>query len=71
MSSVSPKSTAPTESSSRFMARAMTPFGKLEQLAGHALLEAVDARDAVADGQDRARLGGFHPGGEARRAAPG
>ena len=47
------------------------PVGKLEQLAGHALLEAVDARDAVAHGQDGARLGGVDPGGEARRAAPG
>ena len=30
--------------------------GELEQLAGHDLLEAVDARDAVADGEDRAGL---------------
>ena len=35
----------------------MTPCGKLEQLARHDLLEAVDARDAVADREDRADLG--------------
>ena len=35
----------------------MTPSGELEQLAGHRAVEAVDAGDAVADGEDGAGLG--------------
>ena len=37
---------------------------QLQQLAGHAALEAVDARDAVAQGEDGAHLGDVHAGGE-------
>ena len=39
--------------------------GQLEQLARHAALEAVDARDAVAHGEHGADLGDVDAGGEA------
>ena len=39
--------------------------GQLEQLAGHAFLEAVDAGDAVTHGQHRADLGDVDGRGEA------
>ena len=42
----------------------MTPCGKLEQLAGHAAFEAVDAGDAVAHGDHGAHLGDVHSRGE-------
>ena len=38
---------------------------KLEHLAGHRLLDAVDARDAVAHGDDRADFGDVHVDSEA------
>ena len=41
----------------------MTPCGQLQQLARHAALEAVDARDAVAHGEDGAHLGDVDAGG--------
>ena len=64
-------STAPTESSSRFRARAMTPWGNSSSSPAMHFVEAVDAGDAVAHGEDGADLGDVDPGGEARRAAPG
>jgi hypothetical protein len=39
--------------------------GQLQELAGHAALQAEDAGDAVAHGEDGAHLGHVHPGGEA------
>jgi hypothetical protein len=39
--------------------------GKLQQLAGHAALQAVDARDAVAQGEDGSHLGDVDAGAEA------
>ncbi len=41
------------------------PVGKLEQLAGHALVEAVNAGDPVARREHGAGLGHVHPGREA------
>ena len=61
----SPSSTAPTLSSSRLSASAEDAVRELEQLAGHAALEAVDAGDAVADGEHRADLGDVDVGAEA------
>ena len=52
----SPSSTTPTWSSSRFMAMPATPCGKREQFAGHDLVEAVDAGDAVTERDDRAHF---------------
>jgi hypothetical protein len=40
-------------------------FRKLEHLAGHRVLHAVHARDAVADGDDAADFGDVHVDGEA------
>ena len=52
----SPRSTAPTWSCSRLSTMPTTSPGNCEQLAGHRLLEPVDARDAVADLDDAADL---------------
>ena len=57
MCSHGPNSTAPTLSDSRLSARPITSCGQLEHLEGHAVLEAVDAGDAVADREDGADLG--------------
>ena len=58
----SPKSTAPTLSSSRFKRQAANVVRKLEQLAGHDLFEAVNLGDAVADLDDRADFHHRHAG---------
>jgi hypothetical protein len=54
----SPKITTPTLSRSRFRAMPFTPGGgELDHLAGLDVVEAEDAGDAVADGEDRAHVG--------------
>ena len=53
----SPITAMPTLSSSRFSTMPETSPGKLDELAGHRVLEAVDARDAVADREHGAGLG--------------
>ena len=56
-SSQSPKSAAPTLSSSRLSGDAGDAVLELEQLEGDGVLEAVDAGDAVADLEHPAHLG--------------
>ena len=53
----SPKSATPTLSSSRLSATPVTSALELEHLAGDAVLEPVDAGDAVADLEHGADLG--------------
>ena len=53
----SPKSTHGDVRLLEVEGEARHPVGELEHLERHAVLEAVDARDAVADGDDRADLG--------------
>ena len=56
MPDVSPKRATPTLSCSRLSTRPNRSPRELDELAGHRAFEAVDARDAVADGEHRARL---------------
>jgi len=44
--------------------------GQLEQLAGHAVLKAIDPGDAVTHRQHRAHLGDIHGSGEAGKLLP-
>ena len=59
----SPNSTAPTLSDSRFSARAGDVVRQLEHLERHAVLQPVQARDAVGHRQHGADLGQLGPAG--------